>query len=352
MRIGLLGAGRIGAAHAEVLHAHPEVSELVVADADAARARRVAQRLGPGASTAASVDEVLAADVDALVIATPTSSHADLICRGVEAGLPVFCEKPVAADLKRTVEVVAQIAQAGAVVQIGFQRRFDAGYRAAREALRSGALGTLHRMHLVTADPAPPPPEYIPHSGGIFRDCHIHDFDIALWLTGQPVVEVYATGANRGASSFAEAGDVDTSVALLTFADGTLATVQGSRYNGGGYDVRAELAGTAGTYVVGLDHRAPLRSAEPDVDWPGGSPWPDFWERFRPAYRAEIHAFLDLVAGRGDNPCTAAEGLEALYVAEAAEESRRERRPVRVDDIRAEATPAVAARPGSGGVAP
>src|SRR5690606_7987571 len=180
-------------------------------------------------------------------------------------------------------------------------------------------------------------------------DCHIHDFDIALWLTGQPVVEVYATGANRGASFFAAARDVDTSVALLTFADGTLATVQGSRYNGGGYDVRAELAGTAGTYVVGLDHRAPLRSAESGVDWPGGRPWPDFWARFAPAYRAEMNAFLDLVAGRGDNPCTAADGLEALYVAEAAEESRRERRPVRVDDVREIATPGAVTRLGSGG---
>ena len=328
MRIGLLGAGRIGAAHAEVLHAHPDVSELVIADADTTRAQSVVERLGPGASSVDSVDDVLAANVDALVIATPTSSHADLICRGVEAGLPVFCEKPVAADLKRTVEVVAQIAQAGAVVQIGFQRRFDAGYRAAREALRSGALGTLHRMHLVTADPAPPPPEYIPHSGGIFRDCHIHDFDIALWLTGQPVVEVYATGANRGASFFADAGDVDTSVALLTFADGTLATVQGSRYNGGGYDVRMELAGTRRTQAVGLGPRAPLHSTEqPET---GAEPWPDFVTRFEAAYRAEIDAFL---TGES-SPCTIEDALEALYVAEAADLSLREGRPVEVAEVR------------------
>lgn len=339
MRIGLLGTGRIGAEHARVLHAHPDATSVVLADTDPARARAVAGRLGAGAAAVASVDEVFAADIDALVITTPTASHADLIRRGVDAGLPVFCEKPVAADLKHTVEVVAQVAQAGARVQIGFQRRFDTGYRAARAALRAGAVGTLHRMHLVTADPAPPPPDYVPHSGGIFRDCHIHDFDIALWLTGQPVVEVYATGANLGDHYFAEAGDVDTSVALLTFADGTLATVQGSRYNGGGYDVRAELAGTSGTYVVGLDRRAPLRSAEPDVNWPDGRPWPDFWQRFRAAYGAEINAFLDLAAGRTDSLCTVADGLEALYVAEAAESSRLRRRPVRVDEIRAEVSP-------------
>lgn len=334
MRIGLLGAGRIGAVHAELLHAHPDVTDLVIADVDAGRARAVADRLGERA--AGSLDEVLASGIDALVIATPTASHAELIRRGTDAGLRVFCEKPVAVDLKHTVEVVRQVGQAGATVQIGFQRRFDPGYLAARTALRSGAIGTLHRMHLVTADPAPPPAGYVASSGGIFRDCHIHDFDIALWLTGLPVVEVYAAGANRGAPAFAEAGDVDTSVALLAFADGTLATVQGSRYNGAGYDVRTELAGTAGTYVVGLDERSPLRSTEPGITWPAGPPWPDFWHRFHPAYVAEIAAFVDLVAGRADNPCTAAEALEALYVAEAADESRRQHRPVRVDEIREE----------------
>jgi myo-inositol 2-dehydrogenase/D-chiro-inositol 1-dehydrogenase len=331
MRIGLVGVGRIGAAHAEVLRDHPEVTELIVADADLPRAEVVAARLG--VSLATSVDRLFETSIDALVVATPTSSHAELILRGVDTGTPVFCEKPVAVDLKQTVEVVGRVAQAGVEVQIGFQRRFDAGYRAAREAVAAGALGTVHRLHLVTADPAPPAPEYIPTSGGIFRDCHIHDFDIALWLIGQPVVEVYATGVNRGATWFAEAGDVDTSMALLTFADGTLATVQGSRYNGGGYDVRAELSGTRDTYVVGLDDRSPLRSAEPGVTWPAGEAWPDFWQRFGPAYRAELDAFVALAAGRGENPCPAEDALAALYVAEAADLSRREHRPVRVDEL-------------------
>jgi predicted dehydrogenase len=149
------------------------------------------------------------------------------------------------------------------------------------------------------------------------------------------VVEVYAVGANRGADYFGTAGDVDESVGLLTLDDGTLVTVQGSRYNGGGYDVRMELAGTAGTLVVGLDDRAPMRSAEPGVTFPDGAPWPGFWPRFLPAYRAEIQAFVELVAGRRDNPCSVAEALEAFYVAEAATRSRVERRAVRVDEVRA-----------------
>ncbi|MER5704417.1 Gfo/Idh/MocA family oxidoreductase [Micromonospora sp. NPDC002296] len=333
MRIGLLGVGRIGATHARLLASHPEVTELVLGDVMPERARDVAERLGVRA--AGPIDEVFATPLDGIVVATPTATHADLIERGVDAGLTVFCEKPVAADLARTIEVAQRVAAADGRVQVGFQRRFDAGYRAAREALRSGAVGTLHRLHLLTADPAPPPAEYIPLSGGIFRDCHIHDFDIARWLTGQEVVEVYATGANRGASFFAEANDVDTSVAILTFADGTLATLQGSRYNGGGYDVRAELAGTESTFVVGLDDRAPLRSAEPGVSYPSGEPWPDFWQRFGASYIAEMNAFLDYVAGRRSSACTVAEALEALYIAEAADRSRRERRPVRVEEIRA-----------------
>ena len=130
--------------------------------------------------------------------------------------------------------------------QIGFQRRFDAGYGAARDALRSGALGELRRVHALTGDREPPAADYIPSSGGIFRDCHVHDFDILRWVTGREVVEVYAVGANRGAAFFAEAGDVDESAAVLTLDDGTLVTLQGSRYNGGGHDVRMELAGTDG----------------------------------------------------------------------------------------------------------
>ncbi|GAB2954626.1 Gfo/Idh/MocA family oxidoreductase [Micromonospora polyrhachis] len=332
MRIALLGAGRIGTAHAANLRVHPEVSQLLIADSDAGRARSAAELVG--AQPAGDVDAALAAAPDAVVIATPTSTHAELILRAVDAGVPVFCEKPVAGDVRQTVDVARRVAESGIPVQIGFQRRFDAGYQAARAALRAGEVGTLHRLHLVTGDPAPPHANYVPLSGGIFRDCHIHDFDIARWLTGTEVVEVYATGANRGAPFFAQAGDVDTATTILTFADGTLATVQGSRYNGAGYDVRAELAGTRGTYVVGLDGRSPLRSAEPGAPPSAGPAWPDFWHRFRPAYAAEMAAFLDLVAGRTGNPCPVADALEALYVAEAAELSRHERRPVRVDEVR------------------
>lgn len=331
MRVALIGTGRIGAAHAEVVRDHPEVERLVVADADATRASVLAEKLGV---EHAPVDEAMTA-VDAVVIAAATTAHPELIVEAARRGLPVFCEKPLAADVGTSVRVVDEVRAAGVPTQIGFQRRFDAGYGAAREALRSKALGELRRVHALTCDREPPPAEYIQTSGGIFRDCHVHDFDILRWVTGREVTEVYAVGANRGAAFFAEGGDVDESAALLTLDDGTLVTLQGSRYNGGGHDVRMELAGTAATWVVGLDARAALVSAETGVDFPDGTPWQSFWGRWTPAYVAEMNAFVDLALGRRDSACTVEEALEAFYVAEAATLSRLQHRPVTLDEVRA-----------------
>jgi myo-inositol 2-dehydrogenase / D-chiro-inositol 1-dehydrogenase len=323
MRVGLLGLGRIGALHAATLAAHPRVDELVVSDVDGARAAEVAAGLG------ARVGDAF--DADAVVIATPTATHAGLLVRACAQGVPVFCEKPVAAGVDDTVRVLEAAKQSGTVVQVGFQRRFDAGYVQARNALRNGELGTLHRVHLLSADPHPPAAGYILTSGGIYRDCHIHDFDILRWVTGREAETVYATGSNRGEAFFAEAGDVDNSAALLTLDDGTLVTVQGSRYNGAGYDVRMELAGTLKTQVVGLNPRTPLTGAEGLQ--PPDDPWPDFVTRFGAAYVAELGAFLSAARGEADSPCTIEDALAALYLAEAAELSRYEGRPVHVTEV-------------------
>jgi myo-inositol 2-dehydrogenase / D-chiro-inositol 1-dehydrogenase len=332
MRIGFLGVGRIGSSHAEVVARHPEVKGLVLADADVARARGAAERLG--CEHVGSPDEVFRAGVDAVVIASATDTHADLLLAALERDLPAFCEKPVALDVGTTRAVLKRVDDAGAAVQIGLQRRFDHGYRTARRALADGRIGDLHRVHQITGDPAPPHPEYIPASGGMYRDCHIHDFDILRWVTGREVVDVYATGSNRGADFFAAAGDVDNTAALLTLDDGTLVTLQGSRYNGAGHDVRMELAGTEATYVVGLDERSPWTSAEREVSFPDGDPWPNFWVRFTPAYVDELNAFVEVAKGAAASPCTVSDALQALYVAEAAELSRAERRRVEVEEVR------------------
>ncbi|MEV0588870.1 Gfo/Idh/MocA family oxidoreductase [Nonomuraea sp. NPDC050310] len=312
MRVGLLGLGRIGAFHAETLA--PLVDELIVADPV-----RTSPYGRPGDPF----------EADALVIATPTATHAELLLRACAQGIPTFCEKPVALTVEQTRAVLD--ARGETMVHIGFQRRFDAGYAAARAAVRAGDLGQVHRVHLLTADPAPPPAGYIPTSGGIFRDCHIHDFDILRWVTGREARTVYATGANRGEAFFAEAGDVDTSAALLTLDDGTLATLQGSRYNGAGYDVRMEVAGTRATQAVGLGPRAPLASL--DEGTRPAEPWPDFVTRFEDAYRAELRAFLEAARGDRESPCTIEDALAALLIAEAADRSRREGRPVEVEKV-------------------
>ncbi|WP_031091016.1 Gfo/Idh/MocA family oxidoreductase, partial [Streptomyces sp. NRRL WC-3549] len=180
---------------------------------------------------------------------------------------------------------------------------------------------------------APPPAGYLPLSGGLFRDCLVHDFDILRWVTGREVVEVYATGSDGGLTAFRDAGDVSTAAALLTLDDGTTVTSTATRRNGAGYDVRMELAGELDQLAVGLDDRTPITSAEPDGPPAPAKPWPGFLERFAPAYEAELDAFVRVVRGELANPCDGREALHALRVAEACERSRAERRPVRLTEI-------------------
>ena len=332
MRIGLVGVGRIGAFHADTLCGLPGIDSVVVADADLDRARQVAAETG--AQTADSAADLLDSGIDALVVATVTATHPELIMAGAQAGLPVFCEKPVAPDVDGTLEVIKTVSGTGTEVQIGFQRRFDAGFLAAREAVRSGALGWLHTVRSATFDAAPPDPGYIPGSGGIFRDCAVHDFDAIRWLTGREVTQVYATGANRGEEFFRAAGDVDTASALLTLDDGTLAVSSCSRYNAAGFDVRLELLGSAGGICAGLGDQMPLRSAEPGQEFPAGPAHPHFIDRFRDAYAAELAAFTELARGRGTSLCTLQDALEASYIAEACELSRQRDEPIRLAEIR------------------
>ncbi|MGW4145430.1 Gfo/Idh/MocA family protein [Streptomyces albogriseolus] len=331
MRIGVIGTGRIGTIHAHTLSRHHEVGSLILTDVDPARAQALAHRLGETA--APGVDEIYTWGVDAVVITTATSAHADLIARAARAGLPVFCEKPIALDVAGTLRAITEVETAGTVLQMGFQRRFDRGYTGAREAVRAGRLGRLHTVRATTSEAEPPDPAHLAQSGGLYRDTLIHDFDILRWVTGREVVDVYATGSDAGPQMFREAGDVDTGAVLLTLDDGTLATVTGTRMNGAGYDVRMELAGERDQIVVGLDDRTPIASTEPTGPPAADKPWTGFLERFGPAYEAELIAFVEVVRGERPNPCDGREALRALVIAEACERSRRERRPVRPAEL-------------------
>jgi myo-inositol 2-dehydrogenase/D-chiro-inositol 1-dehydrogenase len=331
MRIGLAGAGRIGAFHASTLAALDDVEQVVVTDAFPAAAARVVEANGYEFSP--DLDDLLSR-VDGVVIATSTAGHAPTLRSALAAKVPTFCEKPVAAGLAETIELVDLVGDADVPVQVGFQRRFDTGYRRAHDAVASGELGFLHTVRVNTHDQSPPPAAYIATSGGLFRDCSIHDFDVLRFVTGREVASVYAVGANKGADFFTEAGDVDTCAAVLTLDDGTLVTATATRYNGGGHDVRMELMGSEGTLGVGYDDSLALRSAEPDVDYPKGPQKWSFMERFQPAYRTELTAFCDVVAGRADSPCTVADALEAFRIADACELSRAAGRPVAMSEIR------------------
>ena len=332
MRLGLIGLGRIGSFHAQTLTDLPGVDSLVVTDAVPALAAEVAGRLG--AEAAEGPEALLAAGVDGVVVAAATDAHPALILAAVAAGLPTFCEKPVARTMAEGVAVRRQVEAAGVPVQIGYQRRFDPAFTAARAAVASGELGWLHTVRAVTLDPAPPSAAYVAVSGGIFRDCSVHDFDSIRWVTGREVAEVYATGANRGDRLFSEAGDVDTAASVLTLDDDTLVLVSNSRYNRRGHDVRMELHGSRDSIAVGLEDRLPLRSVEPGASFPSGKPHDFFMDRFLPAYRAELEAFTEVVARRRPSPCTVADALEAGWIAEACTTSLQLHRPVRMEEVR------------------
>ncbi|AGZ38963.1 Gfo/Idh/MocA family protein [Actinoplanes friuliensis] len=333
MRIGLIGLGRIGAFHAETLSGLPAVTSLVVADAVPAVTERIAGKFG--AERAASPGAVLTSGINGVVIAAATDAHPQLILAAVEAGLPVFCEKPVAKGAAEAEEVLRHCAGAG--VQIGYNRRFDPGFVAARAAIAAGELGRLHTVRSTTMDPAPPPAAYLAGSGGIFHDCSVHDFDIIRFVTGREVVEVYATGSTAGDEIFAQLGDASTTAATLTLDDGTIAVVSNTRYNGRGYDVRLEAHGSADSIAVGWEERLPMRSVEPGVAFPGGTPHGFFMDRFAEAYRRELSAFTEVVAGTRTSPCTVADAVAAGWIAEACTVSLRDHRPVRVDEVRSAA---------------
>ena len=331
LRVGVVGVGRIGVMHARTLAALEGVASVTVADADAERARQVAAQLG---ATAESVENLFAAAPDAVVIATATPGHAALLALAAKAEVPAFCEKPVALELATLDAVIEAVERTGILVQIGFQRRFDAGYRAAHDAVAAGALGNLLVVRAATHDPAPPAEKYIAVSGGIFRDLHIHDFDAIRYVTGQEIVEVYADGAVRETAWFSRYGDVDTAAAVLRLGGGTLAILSGARHDPLGYDVRLEVFGSADSIAVGLDGRSPIRSVEPGAPEPAAAGYRDFLERFEPAFRAELAAFVAAVRNGGrESDCTLEEARGALLAALAADRSRAERRPVSIEEV-------------------
>lgn len=329
MRVGIIGAGRIGAIHAEILSRHPDVDSIVVTDAVPAQSEHVATTCA--GETAPGPDELLES-VDAVVICTPADMHVDLIERAVEHGVPALCEKPLAmslADADRAVDIVSQ---GDVPVQIGFNRRFDTGYRAARNLVADGSLGTVTLVVGQHHDYELPSEEYISRSGGEFIDQLIHDFDILRFVTGREVVRVHAAGATRGFDWFGKFDDYAQTVVTLWLDDGTLAVLCGLRQDPVGYDVRMEVFGTKDSVAVGLDSHTPLRSVEPGVD-PPVEPYTEWIPRFGETYSREIDSFLSMVLRGERNECTVRDARTALAIAEACTISAREGRITSLEEL-------------------
>ncbi len=333
MRVGVAGVGRIGRFHARALAGLDGVRRVVVASGSPERARAAAAEAGatPAPSFTAMLDEV-----DALVIASATDAHADMIEAAAWAGKPIFCEKPIALDLDGTDTAIAAAERAGVPLQVGFQRRFDAGYRAARDLVAAGGIGTPYAVRTASHDPAPPSASFMATSGGLFRDFMVHDFDAVRFVLGGEIAEVHTYGevpdGMPAPDDFAAAGDVATGTALLRCADGTLAVATASRHDPRGYDVRMEVFGSADSVMVGWDDRLALRSSQPGAAPPAAG-WPDFLARFEDAYRAELAAFVEVARGERDNPCPPSDARAALAVAIACDTSKTEGRPVAVEEV-------------------
>jgi myo-inositol 2-dehydrogenase/D-chiro-inositol 1-dehydrogenase len=329
--LGVIGLGRIGSFHTETLSGLDKVDGLVITDERPDVMSAVATK--HGAKAVDSVDALLRSGVDGVVIAAGTPAHASLTLAAAERGLPTFCEKPVAATATESARVAEIISRSGVPVQVGYQRRFDAAFAATKRAVDDGWLGWLHTVRSTTMDPSPPPFEYLAGSGGIFRDCSVHDFDILRWITGQHAVEVYATGTVQGDPRFSDIGDVDTAAAIITFDGGTLGVASAARYNGHGYDCRLEVHGSDDSVVAGWDQGVPIRNMDPRNDFPAGPSHRFFMDRFADAFRTELAAFVDVTAGTAAPACTVADAVEVAWIAEAATESLRRRRPVALAEV-------------------
>jgi len=329
VNVGLIGAGRIGAIHADNLRGHPDVTGIIVTDAFAAQADQVAASCG--GESVLSAQELLES-VDAVVICTPADTHVDLIEAAIHTGVPALCEKPLAMNLADADRALDIVSSGDVPIQIGFNRRFDTGYRKARDLVVDGSLGDLTLVVGQHHDYGLPTKEYVSRSGGEFIDQLVHDFDILRFVTGREVARVHAAGATKAFSWFEEFDDYAQSVVTLWLDDGTLAVLCGSRQDPVGYDVRMEVFGTKDSVAVGLDSRTPIRSLQPGVAEPD-DPYTEWIPRFGQTYAREIGAFLDMVRSGGPNMCSVEDARTALAIAEACTISARQGRIVSMEEL-------------------
>ena len=335
LHFGIIGAGRIGRVHAETLAFRlPEAEIIAVTDANRVAAEQLAARCGIPTVAASSKELLADPRIDAVLICSPTPTHADLIVAAAKSGKHIFCEKPTAFSLAKIDAALDAVKAAGVQLQIGFNRRFDANFARVRHAVATGEIGTPHLLHIISRDPAPPPAQYVAQSGGIFLDMTIHDFDMARFLIGDEVEEIYTSAGVMVDPAIGEAGDLDTALIVLRFRNGVIGTIDNSRKAVYGYDQRVEILGSEGKIETSncYPNQASISGAKTVYR---DLPLNFFMERYTESFAMELKSFTEAVLENKPTAVTGIDGRIPVVMAKAARKSYDEHRPVRLEEITA-----------------
>jgi myo-inositol 2-dehydrogenase/D-chiro-inositol 1-dehydrogenase len=333
IRIGLVGAGRIGNVHAQsITYQSPEAEIVRVTDVIEASAKKLAEKFGIPSYSSDYMDIVNDPDIDAVLVCSPTPTHADIAIAAMKAGKHVFCEKPVDLTIEKIQKTAEVAKEAGVKLQIGFNRRFDHNHGKVRQVAADGTLGNIELIKITSRDPEPPSPEYAASSGGLYIDMMIHDFDMAMFLAGCDVTEVYAMGTSLVDKRIGEAGEVDTAIVTLTFANGALGVIDNSRRAAYGYDQRVEVFGSLGMAADENDGDTTVKVSTVN-GVTGDKPQFFFLERYMASFVNEMKQFIAAIVNDTEVPVGIHAGLMSVVLAKAAKKSLDEHRPVKISEI-------------------
>lgn len=333
VNVGIIGAGRIGRLHAEHLaYRIPDANIIAIADIRVEAAERCGADLQIPSAVQDHREIMENPDIEAVIICSSTDTHAQMIEEAAAAGKHIFCEKPIDFDLARIDRALEAVDKAGVKLQIGFNRRFDPNFKRVREMVADGKIGMPHILRITSRDPEPPPIEYVKVSGGIFLDMTIHDFDMARYLIGSEVSEIYAAGGVMVDPEIGKAGDIDTAVITLRFANGTIGTIDNSRRAVYGYDQRVEVFGSEG--MIAVSNNSPDTAVYSNAEGVHSSlPLFFFIERYTDSYIAEMKAFMECIQQDKTPPVTGIDGRVPVVMGYAAKKSYEENRPVKLSEI-------------------
>ena len=333
LKIGILGAGRIGKVHAASITQHIDNAEVIaVADPNIGEAIHLTQKLKIPFNTDDVAKVFRNDDIDAIVICSPTDTHTEYIKMAAEKGKHIFCEKPIDMEISKIMEVNRIVEKAGIQMMVGFNRRFDPNFAKIKSLVSEGKIGDPHILKITSRDPGPPPMEYIQSSGGLFLDMAIHDFDMARFITGDEVTEVYSRGTVLVDPEIGALGDIDTAITVLQFRNGAIGVIDNSRKAVYGYDQRLEIFGSGG--MAKIDNNLPENhELYNDLGSHKSKPLHFFMERYTESYYQEMKEFINVVQQGGTPSVNGQDGLMSVAIGLAAKKSVQENRPIKMVEI-------------------